>query len=302
LSALRVRWIAIASLAAVCAAAGCRSAPVTQRKQLVLVPEGHEMALGADSYREIIAQSPRSTNRQYIDMVNRVGKRIAQAADRPDYQWEFTVIASGEQNAFCLPGGKVAMYEGILPICGDEAGVAVVVSHEVAHALARHGSERMSQQMVANGVSMVVNHVTRKQEEYNRQLIRQAYGVVSEYGAILPFSRKHELEADHIGLILMAKAGYDPSAAPRFWDRFAAVSQGSETPEFLSTHPTDQRRSDELRKALPEAMDLYASAAEKLGFGEAIAALPAGAPPQRMGGHRAASQPAAFAAPAESVR
>ena len=292
-----LRFLAVWVFAAACAAWGCRSAPVTQRKQLVLIPEGQELALGADSYREVLAGSPRSTNRQYIDMVNRVGQRIAEAANRPDYRWEFNVIASDQQNAFCLPGGKVAVYEGILPICGDEAGVAVVVSHEVAHAVARHGSERMSQQMVANGVSMMMNQITRKQEEYNRKLIQQAYGVASQYGAVLPFSRKHELEADHIGLILMAKAGYDPSAAPRFWDRFAAASQGGETPEFLSTHPTDQRRSDELRKALPEAMDLYASAAVKIGFGQSIAAVPAGVQSERLGSRPTASQPASFAAP-----
>ena len=255
------------------------------------------MALGEESYREFLAEAPQSTNREYVEMVNRVGHRLAQAAERPDYRWEFTLVASDEQNAFCLPGGKVAVYEGIMPICGDEAGLAVVISHEIAHALARHGGERMSQKMMTNGISMVVNHVTRKQEEYNRKLIQQAYGVASEYGVLLPFSRKHELEADHMGLMLMAKAGYDPGAAPRFWENFAAAAQGGETPEFLSTHPCDDRRAAALRGALPEALAIYSSEQMKYGYGEQIAVAPPSTQPHQLNGGRIAAQPAALAPP-----
>lgn len=253
------------------ASSGCKTTPVTGRRQLQLIPASKEASLGAASYQEILQDQPLSTNQAYIELVNRVGQRIAKEANRPDFEWEFKVIASPEKNAFCLPGGKVAFYEGIIPICENEAGLAVVMSHEIAHALARHGSERMSHGYVVNGVGAVVNRLTLQQEQDTRERVMKAYGLASQYGFVLPYSRKHESEADHIGVMLMAQAGYDPQEAPRFWRRFADSNTGPKQPEFLSTHPADERRAKELEALVPEAMELYLTARHRVGLGVAIA-------------------------------
>jgi predicted Zn-dependent protease len=267
-------------------ATGCRSAPVTGRRQMLLLPESQELSLGLTSYQDVVAKEPASQNAQYVAMVQRVGERIAAVADKPDYAWEFRVIASDVQNAFCLPGGKVAIYEGIMPICENEAGLAVVMSHEVAHALARHGGERMSQSLAVDGVKQAVSYATQTQDETRREILLKAYGAASQYGVILPYSRKHESEADHIGLMLMARAGYDPSEAPRFWQRFATAQQGQNPMEFLSTHPSDARRASDLEALLPEAMKLYVTAPTRHGLGEglAVAVPPATVSPA---GHKA---------------
>lgn len=261
---------------------GCRTAPITGRKQLLLMPEDQEIALGLTAYEEATSSEQPSRNQQYIEMVNRVGHRIAQVAERPDYKWEFRTIAAPQQNAFALPGGKVAIYEGILPVCANEAGLAVVMSHEVAHALARHGGERMSQNYAVDGAKQAVNFVMRKQEQPKQEMVLKAYGVASKYGVILPYSRKHESEADHMGVMLMSKAGYDPAEAPRFWQRFAAMSAGDKPVEFMSTHPSDERRAADLAALLPEAEKLYAAAPAQFGLGEmlAVAAPPPQAAPQ----------------------
>ncbi len=249
---------------------GCRSAPVTGRRQLSLLPEQQEVLMGASAYQEVIATEKQSTNPQYVDLVNRVGQRIAAVSGRPDYQWEFRVLASPQQNAFCLPGGKVAVYEGILPICENEAGLAVVMSHEIGHALARHGGERISQGYAVEGVRKAMAYVTQTQQQHQRDLVMRAYGAASHYGVILPYSRTHETEADHIGLMMMAKAGYDPQEAPRFWNRFAASNSGPKQPEFASTHPNDEHRAQQLAQLLPEAQRYYESVVVKLGQGESI--------------------------------
>ncbi|WP_373650619.1 MULTISPECIES: M48 family metallopeptidase [unclassified Schlesneria] len=262
------RTMIASSLAVWCC--GCRHAPITGRGQLLAIPETQEVSMGLSAYEEVVKKESLSTNQQYIDMVNRVGHRIAQISDRPDYEWEFKVLATPEQNAFCLPGGKVAIHEGILPICENEAGLAVVMSHEIGHALARHGGERMTQNYVVQGGQMLLSYATKNQDEKRQQMIQQAYGVGTQYGAVLPFSRKQELEADHIGVMLMSKAGYDPSEAPQFWSRFAASHKGQQPSEFMSTHPSDERREQALVKLLPEARELYAGAGEKIGIGESI--------------------------------
>ncbi len=249
---------------------GCRTAPLSGRRQLVIIPESQEITLGIQAYEKTLSEQPMSENEQLIEMVNRVGQRIAAVADKPEYDWEFRVIASDTMNAFALPGGKVAVYEGIIPICQDEAGLAVVMSHEVAHAIARHGGERMSQQTVVTGIGGVINAVSqRKADPATADKLMQVYGAASKYGVILPYSRKHESEADAIGLILMAKAGYDPSVAPEFWERFSRQT-GAKPPELLSTHPTDARRAANLRALLPEAMNYYKAAPEQLGMGEVL--------------------------------
>ncbi len=249
---------------------GCRNAPITGRRQLVLVPESKEIALGLTAYNETLASETPSANPQYIEMVQRVGSRLAQVANRPDYQWDFRVISSPQQNAFCLPGGKVAIYEGILPICEYEAGLAVVMSHEVAHALARHGGERMSQGYVVDGAGQLLSYVTQKQDATRRAYIQKAFGITSQYGFVLPYSRKHESEADHMGLMLMASAGYDPRAAPKFWERFGQAQGGQQTPAYLSTHPSDTQRAADLNELLPEAIAIYTQSAQRHGMGEPI--------------------------------
>jgi len=250
---------------------GCRSTPITNRKQLVLLPEKQEIAMGLSAYQEVTAQEPPSTNTRFIEMVNRVGLRIADVAQRPDYQWEFRVLASPTQNAFCLPGGKVAVYEGLVPVCENEAGLAVVMSHEISHALARHGGERMSHEYAVEGMRQTVQYIANKKELKNKEAVLQAYGVATKYGVILPYSRKHESEADHMGILLMGQAGYDPAEAPRFWTRFAAAGSGAKPPEFLSTHPADERRAADLAELVPQAAELYAQAASKHGLGEMVA-------------------------------
>ncbi len=248
---------------------GCHTTPVSGRKQMVFVPEQHEISLGLQAYEEILAEEQISKNQHYIEMVNRVGQRIAAEAGRDDFDWEFRVIASPEKNAFALPGGKVAIYEGIMPVCENEAGLAVVMSHEIAHAIARHGGERMTQQGMVNGLGKVVDMASQNREEKERERIRAIYGAASQYGYVLPYSRKHESEADQIGLILMSRAGYDPQEAPRFWKRFSHVG-GEKPPEFMSTHPSDERRAADLEAMLPEALAEYSDASEQYALGKPI--------------------------------
>jgi metalloendopeptidase OMA1, mitochondrial len=246
---------------------GCRSVPETDRKQLLLLPESQELSLGAQAFSQVTTEAPESRDAAMTEVVRRVGQRIAKEAKRPDYQWEFKLLASDEKNAFCLPGGKVAIHEGILPVCQNEAGLAVVMSHEVAHALARHGGERMSQNMASQGVQQVVSRVAKKHVPTREELLMQAYGVGSQYLVLLPYSRKQESEADHIGIMLMSKAGYDPSEAPKFWSRFAALKDGEQTLEFLSTHPSDERRQNDLIELMSEARQHYQKSPQ-IGLGQ----------------------------------
>jgi predicted Zn-dependent protease len=248
---------------------GCRSAPITGRKQFVIIPESQEIEQGAAAFQDIRSKEGDASSSPAAEIVKRVGNRIAAVAKRDDYQWEFQLLKGDTVNAFCLPGGKVAVYEGILPVCQSEAGLAVVMSHEVAHALARHGGERMSQSAAVDSIRQVVAMAASKQTELKQQIFLQAYGLSTQYGVLLPYSRQHELEADQIGLMLMAQAGYDPTEAPRFWERFARVG-GGQGMEFLSTHPSDTRRQQRLIDLLPEAQQLYASCQEKIGMGDAL--------------------------------
>tara|TARA_R110002095_G_scaffold43584_1_gene39522 strand:+ start:319 stop:1077 length:759 start_codon:yes stop_codon:yes gene_type:complete len=249
---------------------GCKTAPLTGRRQLMLVPEEQEVTMGRQAFADVVETNASSEESRYQAIVQRVGLRIAGVSDRHDYEWETRVVASEEQNAYCLPGGKIVVYEGILPTCENEAGLAVVMSHEVAHVLARHGGERMSQQSAVNGAKTLVAYAMRNQEQVTTDAWMKAYGMATTYGVILPYSRKHESEADHIGLMLMARAGYDPAEAPRFWTRFAAASKGEKQPEFLSTHPADQSRASNLEQLLPEALDIYRQAANPIGTGERL--------------------------------
>jgi predicted Zn-dependent protease len=251
---LKTRWI-IGSLFFLYAAfPACQTVEYTGRSQVNLISDSQEKQLGSEAYQDILKKTPVSNRSDWQAQLQRVGKRIAAAADRPDYQWEFTLLQGKEVNAFCLPGGKVAFWEGIMPIAQDDSGVAVIMGHEVAHALARHGAERMSQTMGAQLLGQILVGLANPSfaEEF-----AQLYGLGASVGVVLPWGRAQESEADHIGLILMAKAGYDPSATVGFWQRMSQVQQGGQPPEFLSTHPSDETRINQIKHWLPEAQKYY---------------------------------------------
>jgi len=241
--------------------AGCSTVPETGRKQLNLYSSQEEMQLGLTEFTKMKKEVPVSKDAAANAMVQRVGQRIAAVADLPGAQWEFVVFESPEANAFCLPGGKVGIYTGILPICKDDAGLAAVMGHEVAHAVARHGGERMTQAQALGTVGQVGGAILGSSKYGNwAPLATQAYGVGAQLGVALPHSRAQEAEADEIGLLYMARAGYDPKAAVAFWQRFAEYNQsrgGANTAWFLSTHPTDAARIAELQKLLPKAEAEY---------------------------------------------
>jgi predicted Zn-dependent protease len=231
----------------------CTQVPFTNRSQLILISAEEETKLGSQAYREVLSKSPTTNADRYVEPVRRIGERLARAAERPDYQWQFAVIDDPKQvNAFALPGGKVAVYTGILPVAADSDGLAVVMGHEIAHVIARHGAERMSQGLAAELGAGVLGAAAGGGPSGN--LLLAAYGLGTQLGVLLPYSRTQESEADHIGLILMAKAGYDPRAAEGFWQRMARASSGGGPPEFLSTHPSHDTREQQIRAWLPEAL------------------------------------------------
>jgi metalloendopeptidase OMA1, mitochondrial len=239
---------------------GCATAPVTGRTQLMLVPEQEEITLGNQAYQQVLTKdkSKISKDPQVNAMVNRVGSRIAAVAGKPDYSWQFTVIKDDKTaNAFALPGGKVAVYTGILPYTKNEAGLAFVMAHEVAHAIARHGGERMSQQLLVQLGQQGLDLAIANRSPQAIQAINEGYGLASTVGVLLPFSRQQESEADRIGIILMAKAGYDPREAPAFFERMLSNANKQSPPVFLSTHPADQDRIRRLKQLVPEAMKYY---------------------------------------------
>jgi len=242
-----------------------------ERKPLILTSQAQENKLGEDAYKDVLSKEKRSTDAQATAMLERVGKRLAAAAPDMGFKYEFVLLESKTVNAFCLPGGKVAVYTGILPYCQDEAGLATVLGHEIAHAIARHGGERMTQGMVAEGLGAGLDLLLKEggASDTARKLAGGAYGAGAQVGILLPYSRKHELEADYLGLQYMSKAGYDPRLAPEFWKRFA--SAGSNVPTFLSTHPNSADRAEKLGQAVPAAMALYEASA-KYGAGERVPA------------------------------
>ena len=243
--------------------AACSTVPYSERTRVILLTEGQETQMGVDAYQEITGKLKLSTDPQKTALVEKVGRRIAAVSERDDFEWEFRTIDDDKTvNAFCLPGGKVAFYTGILPICGDETGVAVVMGHEIAHAIARHGGERVSQSMVIQLGGAVLAAAFSNKSEETQGAILALYGVGTSIALALPFSRKHESEADYIGLMIMAKAGYDPREAPKFWQRMSAAG-GEQPPEWASTHPTHETRVEDLNSRVPEAMQLYQAATGK---------------------------------------
>jgi predicted Zn-dependent protease len=246
----------------------CSTVPLTGRSQLNMIPSSEMLTMSFQQYDQFLKENKLSTNMTEVNMVKRVGVNIQQAVQRymkdnnlssrlNGYKWDFNLVEDEQVNAWCMPGGKVVVYTGILPVTQDETGLAVVMGHEIAHAIAEHGNERMSQQLLQQ-VGAVGLMVAMKDEPAETQAIwLSVYGVGTTVGIMLPYSRTHESEADHLGLIFMAMAGYDPHSAPEFWKRMAAGKQGGSPPEFLSTHPSDQTRIDDINAWIPEAMKYY---------------------------------------------
>ena len=247
-------------LAAACLLMSCATVPETGRSQLLLVSSSQEMQLGLTEFEKLKQSTPISHDAALNDLVRRVGQRIAAVAPLPNAQWEFVVFDEPKTaNAFCLPGGKVGVYTGILPITQDEAGLATVIGHEVSHAVARHGGERMSQALVSQLGGQLLGAALQNNTAQTRNLWLGVYGVTSQVGWTLPHSRQQELEADQLGLMYMARAGYDPRQAVEFWKRFKAYNDqhGNAHWQFLSTHPVDDVRIAELEKLMPQALAEY---------------------------------------------
>lgn len=244
----------------------CSTVAVTGRNQLNLVSDSEVLTASLSEYGEYMKTAKKSTNVAQTAMVIRVGRNIATATEQylrangleseiKNYSWEFNLVQSDEVNAFCMPGGKIVVYEGIMKLVSGEDELAVIIGHEVAHAVAKHSNERMSQQLLASYGSQALSVALSKKSAVTQQIASTVYGLGAQYGVMLPFSRKHESEADYMGLVFMKMAGYNPEAAVTFWKKMSA--QGGSTPEFLSTHPSDTRRIDDINKALPEINQKY---------------------------------------------
>jgi predicted Zn-dependent protease len=245
----------------------CATVPVTGRSQLNLIPSSEMLSMSEAQYTDFLKQNKVSEDAAGTERVNRVGGRVKDAVvsymdaqgmgDRiKDFKWEMHLVESKEVNAWCMPGGKVVVYTGILPVTQTDAGLAVVLGHEIGHAIAQHGNERMSEGLLAQLGGAALGEALKSHPAQTQQLWMQAFGVGAQYGALLPFSRLQESEADRIGLVLMARAGYDPHEAVTFWQRMQA-SAGAKPPELMSTHPSDERRIADLEKEIPEAMKYY---------------------------------------------
>jgi predicted Zn-dependent protease len=250
-----------------CTLTSCSTVLLTGRKQLLLVSESEILTSSFQSYKQFIDSVPASTNKVNTELVKKVGKNIStvveaylnangMSVDVANYAWEFNLVNDNSVNAFCMPGGKVVVFEGIFPVTKNEAGLAVVMGHEIAHAVAKHSNERMSQQLVLQYGASLADALLADKPAKTRETINTIYALGAQYGVMLPYSRKHEYEADRLGLIFLAMAGYDPNEGIAFWERMAANSAGAPI-EFLSTHPSDANRIAKMKENLPEAMKYY---------------------------------------------
>lgn len=246
----------------------CSTVPITGRSQLNLIPGSSMLSMSNQQYGTFLKENKVSRNQQQVAMVRRVGQRVQNAVERyfinsglkehlADYKWEFNLVEDKQVNAWCMPGGKVVVYTGILPIAVDDTGLAVVMGHEIAHAIAEHGNERMSQGLLAQLGGVALSTALSTKPAATQQLWMSVYGVGAQYGAIMPYGRMQESEADHLGLVFMAMAGYDPKAAISFWERMAAQKGGQAPPEFLSTHPSDANRIANIKRLIPEVLRQY---------------------------------------------
>ena len=249
----------------------CGSVPITGRKQLNLVSDQEILSSSLTEYNSYMQGAKKSGNTTQSAMVTRVGKKIAQATENylnanglsdevKNFSWEFNLVQDDQLNAFCMPGGKIVVYEGLMKIISSDDELAVVLGHEVAHAVAKHSNERMSQQLLAQYGAQVVSGALSNKSAAVRSLANNVYGIGAQYGMMLPFSRKHESEADYMGLILMTIAGYNPDVAVGFWQKMSGGGQSS-VPEFMSTHPSDQTRISDIQKNLPDIKKQYGQAA-----------------------------------------
>ena len=247
----------------------CSTVPITGRTQFILVPPSSMLSMSLQQYDEFLKSHTVSTDKTSTAMVKRAGSRIRKAVERyfiehgrrgelKNYAWEFNLIEDKEVNAWCMPGGKVAVYTGILPVTKDENGLAVVMGHEIAHAVAGHGGERMTHLLAVQLGGLALAVAMAEKPEASRSMWFTAFGLGAQVGFILPYSRIQEYEADRLGLIFMAMAGYEPRHAVTLWERMAAQKKGKKAPPaFLSTHPTDAARIESIKRALPEAMRYY---------------------------------------------
>ena len=240
----------------------CGSVPLTGRKQILLVSDQEVLASSLTQYSDYMKSAPVSTNAKGKAMVTRVGKKIAAATEEylrangfanevQNFAWEFNLVKDNQVNAFCMPGGKIVVYEGLLKLCSSDDELAVVVGHEVAHAVAKHSNERISQQLLTQYGAQILSQALSEKSASIQKIGNAVYGLGAQYGVTLPFSRKHESEADYMGLIFMAMAGYNPNTAITFWQKMSA-SGGASVPEFMSTHPSDATRISDIQKRLPE--------------------------------------------------
>jgi predicted Zn-dependent protease len=246
----------------------CTVVPLTGRKQLNLMPESEMISMSLTNYSDFMKVNPVSTDQANIDIVKTVGTDIAAAVTKyfaennlasrlEGYKWEFNLVKNDSTpNAWCMPGGKVVVYTGILKYTQDKNGLAVVLSHEIAHAVARHGNERMSQELLTQMGGIALSEALKQKPAQTQSIFNGAYGLGTQVGVLLPFSREHELEADKLGLIFMAIAGYDPQTAIPFWERMSSMG-GAKPPEFISTHPSDATRIAKIKEALPGIMPYY---------------------------------------------
>lgn len=245
----------------------CSTVPISGRSQVTLISSDEINSMSFNSYHEFLSSHKLSNDAQKTAMVKRAGRNIQLAVEEyfarnsmsqrlEGYEWDFNLVDDDTVNAWCMPGGKVVVYTGILPVTKDETGLAVVMGHEIAHAVANHGNERMSQGLMVEMGGAALSKALEEKPEQTKDLFLTSFGLGTQVGVLLPYSRLHESEADHLGLIFMAMAGYDPRAAVSFWERMASGKSGA-TPEFLSTHPSDQTRINNIKGLLPDAMRYY---------------------------------------------
>lgn len=246
----------------------CASVPLTGRKRVMLVSDAEVITSSLTQYNEYMSTAKKSTSTQGQAQVSRVGKSVAAATEQfmtangladdiPNYSWEFTLVQDDEMNAFCMPGGKIVVYEGLMALGLSDAELATVIGHEVAHAVAKHSNERLSQQMIAQYGAYILSSALSTKSAAAQTVAQQVYGLGAEYGVMLPFSRQHEYEADYMGQIFMAMAGYDPAVAVTFWEKMTAASSGASIPALLSSHPSDEKRIARLKENLTTAQQYY---------------------------------------------